>query len=361
MIKTIGSHVVRSGAKLLSSLCVSHNGKLKSRAVSELAHGIELGLGGYCSLSRVDERPSETVELVELRDYADLAIVLQGQIDNCLPFLMETIAFYHKAYPGSMIIVSTWTTESSASIDSLEKYCNCHVVLSEPPSNPGNLNVNLQTVNSLAGIRFAKFNGAKYICKTRTDQRLQRHDYLGTLIDFINAFPPADGLPCKGRIAVLAMTYGNLFYPFLLSDFLYLGYSEDMERVFSLPLDDRPSFNVPAGSTRREWSEAELAPEVRIAKFYARSLGLSSESSVEAYWSFLHDAVVCSDLQSAGLIWPKYATHYLYEESRGLAFSNDSSEKVMTYNTDFNTWFGIYSGNIRYKRSFENFADVAFK
>lgn len=361
MIKRIGSCVVCLGGRFLSRLCVSRSHKPKNRAISELARGIELGLGGYCSLSRVDERPSETAKLLNLRDYSDLAIVLQGQIDNCLPFLVETVAYYRQAYPGANIIVSTWVTENCSSIETLKRHDDCHVVLSEPPSNRGNLNINLQMVNSLAGIRYAKSKGAKYICKTRTDQRLQRHDFLGSLIDYINEFPPAAGLPCKGRVAVLAMTYGNLFYPFLLSDFLYLGYSEDVERVFSLPLDDRPSIKMPEGSTRREWSEAELAPEVRIAKFYARSLSLSSESSVEAYWAFLRDAVVCSDIQSAGLIWPKYATRFLYEESHGLSFSNDDLEKLMTYNTDFQTWFGIYSGAIRYKRSYERLADVAFK
>lgn len=361
MLKDIGSFVVRTSARCLSSLCVSHSGEPKRRAVGELAHGIELGMGGYCSLSRVDENPSETSFLLNLRTYSDLAIVLQGQIDGCLNFLLETIAFYRNAYPDSKIIVSTWNTESNSSIEVLKRCDDCDVVLSEPPTDPGNLNVNLQTVNSLAGIRYAKSKGAKFICKTRTDQRLQRHDFLGTLIDYINRFPPADGLPCKGRVAALAMTYGNLFYPFLLSDFLYLGYSEDMEQVFSLPLDDRPLFDMPVGSTRREWSEAELAPEVRISKFYARSLGLASESSVKAYWSFLRDAVVCSDMQSAGLIWPKYPTRFLYEESQGLAFPNDDSEKLMTYNTDFHTWFSLYSGAIRYRRSFERFADVVFK
>lgn len=45
MLKDIGSFVVRTSARCLSSLCVSHSGEPKRRAVGELAHGIELGMG----------------------------------------------------------------------------------------------------------------------------------------------------------------------------------------------------------------------------------------------------------------------------------------------------------------------------
>lgn len=274
---------------------------------------------------------------------------------------METVAYYKKVYPKARIIVSTWDNEDEDSLETLRSYPGIDLVVSTPPSNCGNLNVNFQITNSLAGIRRARECGASYICKTRTDQRFQKHDYLGHLADLIGAFPPAEGLSCTGRVAVLGMTYGNLFYPFLVSDFLYFGFAEDIERVFSLPLDERISFDMPIGSTRRAWSEAELAPEVKIAKAYARSIGLPSASTVEAYWVFLRDALVCTDVQSAGLVWPKYATRFLYEESKGLAFDDDSHERLMSYNTDFQTWLGIYSGAIRYKSSYERFADVVFK
>jgi hypothetical protein len=360
-LKKVGIGFTRLITDVLASMCLQPDGTYRGKAVRSALSEFEKRTNGYCSLYKETRFPTSARQVISFRQFNQIAVILQGQVENCLDFLLETIAFYAKAYPGIHIIVSTWVDEDPRALEVLEESPLCTLITSEYPVRGGSLHVNYQVANTFAGVEKAKSLGVRYVCKTRTDQRLQRNDVFGHLKDLVSVFPSSSSLDCRGRIAALGMTYGNLFYPFLLSDFLYFGYTEDIERMFSLPLDSRAEFDVPSGSTRRQWSEAEKAPEVMIAKSYARSLGLSADSTVRAWWEFLKNAIVCTDVQSVGLIWPKYDSRFIYEKSKGLEFDDDTPVLLKTYNTDFKIWLGIYSGGITYREEYERYADVVFK
>ena len=170
-----------------------------------------------------------------------IAIVMQGPLMVENDFTLETAKFYKRCYPQALIIVSTWKDSDSETIEKIKQQ-NVVVVLSDLPDNCGNLNINYQTVNTLAGVKMAKEMGAEFVCKTRTDQRIYHTDTMNYLANLVRTFPVNNEdfvEKQKGRIVTMCMPYGDLFYPYCLADFLYFGYIEDIEELFSLPLDKR--------------------------------------------------------------------------------------------------------------------------
>ena len=84
-----------------------------------------------------------------------IAIVMQGPLMVENDFTLETAKFYKRCYPQALIIVSTWKDSDSETIEKIKQQ-NVVVVLSDLPNNCGNLNINYQTVNTLAGVKKAK-------------------------------------------------------------------------------------------------------------------------------------------------------------------------------------------------------------
>ena len=54
-------------------------------------------------------------------DFSQLCIIIQGSIGNA-SFLIETIKIYEeKIFPGSKIVISTWSDESSIALEKIKK------------------------------------------------------------------------------------------------------------------------------------------------------------------------------------------------------------------------------------------------
>ena len=287
------------------------------------------------------------------------AIVLQGPIRAEDDFTVETIKYYKRAYPQALIVVSTWKDENPSDIKKIRD-CGVELILCDKPEKTGSLMVNYQLKNSLAGIKRAEELGAKYIAKTRTDQRVNKAHVFEYLTGLMDSFPHSNSR--KKRIVTLSMNYGNLFYPYLISDFFYYGTTADMLNLFSIPLDNRDRVvAVKELATRREFSEKEIAPEVYIIKEYMRKLGYKCDNSIRDYWNGVKNEMICVGQKDLDLICPKYEDKYRLHHCYGDYYEDDSKEKMKTENFDFVNWLNLYSGTLEYKSEYEKYADVVFK
>ncbi len=290
---------------------------------------------------------------------ADVAIVLQGPLLLENDFTLETVRLYRRGFPDATVIVSSWTDADPDTVSRLEKE-GAIVVLSKLPENCGHLNINYQAVNTLAGIRKGIEIGAKYICKTRTDQRLYHPDAFGHLLNLLNCYPVCNDdfkEEQRGRIVSVCMPYGDMFYPYAVSDFLYFGFAEDIERLFSFPLDTREKGKGGLGMSRREIAEKLIAPEVQIIRSFIEAMGGNSECTVSAWWRFMKNHMIMLNKDEIGLYWPKYSERYAEHSINGHYYLIEKENAFHCYNFDFIHWLMLYTGMLVYKPEYEGLAD----
>lgn len=309
-------------------------------------------------------KPKNTAEipiLEGLDQSHSFAIVMQGPLCKKDDMTINTILFYKKTYPFAKIIVSTWNDEAKEDLNKITKL-GAIVVTSDKPSDSGFLNVNMQLVNSLAGVKKAKEIGCEFAVKTRTDQRVCKPFIFDTMISAIKLFPSSSGQ--KGRIVTLGAGGGGMFTLYFSCDFLYLGYTDDLINVFSAPLDNRDYKEIPTNigikKSRRENSEMMYPPEIYILKHYCKDiLKLSGEDTVKEYWNVTKNYLICYGMNDVDLMWNKYNKLYdLNHYSSAYYGSKDSPKRLSTMCFDFFNWLNLYTGKIQYDKSYEQYADV---
>ena len=292
-------------------------------------------------------------------DLSSLAIVMQGPLMLDDDFTAETVRFYRRCYPDAEVIVSSWVGSDAQAVGRIESE-GATVVLSEMPENCGHLNINYQAVNTLAGVKKAIELGAQYVCKTRTDQRLCHTEAMGHLMNLLHAYPVCGddfAETPRGRIAAVCMPYGDMFFPYAISDFLYFGYAEDILKLFSLPLDTREKGKGGFGMTRRKIAEDLIAPEIQFIRSYIDAMGGSSECTVKAYWTFMKNHMITLNKNELGLYWPKYGERYVENTINGYYFPNETEDSFHCYNFDFIHWLALYNGTLVYRPEYERYAD----
>ena len=297
---------------------------------------------------------------------SNIAIILQGPVRVEDNFTYETIKFYKKNCENAKIILSTWDNTNEKVLEKLRKL-DITVITSKPPEFTGNGNINYQVVSTMAGIKVAKKMGCQYILKTRTDQRLYRKNLCEYFLSLLDVFPCVNsfiGINQKKRIITLQGTSGGvMFVPYFIADFMYFGDLYDIEKLFTIPLDESNSNldtrcelmrNIKDTSTILEFYEA-TAPEIYIMKNYISCCGMYSiDNSVKKYWDFVKDYLICLSFSDVQLFWPKYEKHF-NENEITLEFSpNDKEEVLLTYNWTFSNWLSLYCGKIIYDSSYED-------
>lgn len=309
-------------------------------------------------------KPKDTTEipiLSGLEQSHSFAIVLQGPICIKDEMTYNTVRFYKQTYPYANIIISTWVDEAEENVKRLAEL-GAVIVRNEKPSNNGFWNVNYQIVSSLAGIKKAQELGCEFAVKTRTDQRVCKPFIFDTMLSTIQLFPSVSEKQ-RGRVVTLGICSGGMFIPYDTSDFVFLGYTEDLFQLFSIPLDQRIfEYNYKKNVqqlTRRQISELKI-PEVYILKHYCNDiLGLSCKDTVESYWYVVRNYLICYGMKDVDLMWDKYNCLYdlnFYTSSyRG---KSDSPERLSTMGFDFFNWLNLYMGNIKYDTRYERYADV---
>ena len=159
------------------------------------------------------------------------------------------------------------------------------------------------------------------------------------------------------RLRSKAMTYGDLFYPYCLADFLYFGYIEDIEELFSLPLDKRQKGEYGNGKTRRKVAEEMIAPEIQFLREYIRRMGGNNECTVKSYWQFTKNHLVTINKDEIGLFWPKYEGRHSENTQNGSYYLNEEENAFRCYNFDFIRWLNLYQGTLKYDQKYEEYAE----
>ena len=187
---------------------------------------------------------AETFKRAKLEFVSDsFAIVMQGPIRIEGNFTVETVKFYRKLYPNAGIIVSTWKDEDATTIMQIQ-CAGAEVLLCEKPLTGGHLNINYQLKNTGEGIRKAQKEGYHYIAKTRTDQRISKPYVFEYMINLMKQYPTVDSSKQEQRVICLSMNYGNMFFPYFMSDFFYFGTASDMGKLFECLEDNRKPFDL---------------------------------------------------------------------------------------------------------------------
>ncbi|SFS83230.1 WavE lipopolysaccharide synthesis [Succinivibrio dextrinosolvens] len=286
------------------------------------------------------------------------ALVLQGPVLRCKDFLKNTIIFYRKIYPNAVIIVSTWKGEVSDKqfFSFFEKY-NVEVVESTCPQVSGVMNINYQIKSSLAGIKKGKELGIKFIAKTRTDQRICKKYIFYNMFHLISDIKPNTN-KMRARIVVTSTFCNNMFTPYYVSDFLYYGHIDDIEKFFSCDLDHRVVHKIGVMS-RKELSQKMYPPEIYLMKHYLKTyLSKDCSDSVYEYWQCLKDYFICMSRADVDLFTLKYRTARMDHVNNSEYYSKDSDVLKYLMGFDFCSWFCLYKGDITYKDKYEQELEI---
>lgn len=300
----------------------------------------------------------------ELYHNRKLAIIMQGPICIQDSMTLDSVHFYKKMYPHSEVIISTWDDEDDNVIDELQK-AGAIIVKSSPPTKSGILNVNYQIISSRAGLRKAQELGYEYAVKTRTDQRIYKNYIFDHMIMELERYKPVLGSEQERRITLLAMNYGNMFTPYYMSDFLYLGHIGDLLALFSAPLDTRAStrnqFVIEKGISRRMCSKIKYSPEIYLLKHYLTDiLNYDCDDTVKAYWTAVKKYFICYSIKDVDLFWTKYGRCYELNKYYGDFFLEPEQEQGMaTLCFDHMNWLGLYYDTMEYREEYEKYADYS--
>lgn len=285
---------------------------------------------------------------VGCESYKDIAIILQGPIDINDNFTLETVKYYHSMCQDAYIILSTWDYEDVNYYEKFHDIQNVYIVTCKLPEKPGIFNLNYQIASTKAGIKKAQDLGAKYICKTRTDQRLQKANSLIMMKHLLDMFPSE--LEQEKRMVCLGAESSGAVTPYYIEDFFAFSTTREIIKLFDVPFDEQ-NISRKDRFTRRDLAEQNLFPEGIIHKNYLQKCGIEPITSVKRYWECIKKGYILFDRYEIGLYWHKYKYRYCDHLASGMY--STLSDPVYSFNFDFSTWAELYYGELKYDKKFE--------
>ena len=264
----------------------------------------------------------------------DAAIVIQGPIEYKDNYTITTAQLYRQWYPNAPIIISTWKNEPTDEFREECKKIGVVLLENELPERVGDT-VNYQLESSRQGVEYAKKNtSVKFALKCRTDQRINRSDFLMYFKNLLKAFPP-NGDKINERIIIME---SDRWTPFFICDFLYFGEITDMYKLFNIPRriskDEPPlrsygrnkfhpiraklikfrlfqNFSTAPSRKLRNYNVAIskfIPAETFIMKnFYNINIAPVEPSKfLQTYWKFLRDYLIVVDDNAILFEWLKY-------------------------------------------------------
>lgn len=285
-------------------------------------------------------RPAKSSAIGTRSDRVDhnkqLALILQGPILRDGDFTIETVKLYRRHFDATQIILSTWEDEDDKDIKRF-KDLDIDIVLNRKPAYGGQSNINLQIVSSRTGIEMAKESGAKYVLKTRTDQRIYAPDVAPFLYNITEVFPVRveDGLQKKRIVGVSLNTFKYRMYG--LSDMVIYGHVEDMARFWGAPLDDRvftEGYTESRGKSLRIFANWRVC-EVYLATEFLMKVGHVPEWTLLDSWKAFSNHFCVVDREQLDLFWPKYNRL----EYRSVTYEEFNAKQELT----FRDWLNLYN------------------
>lgn len=276
---------------------------------------------------------------------ARCSVVMQGPIYTDHDFTVETFRLYSRLMPGTQFILSTWSDTDPALLAPIRDL-GVTVVLSDKPEYAAPFNTNMQIVTAAAGVRRAVADGAEWILKTRTDQRLYAPDALSFLIALAKTFPANAGTTTQ-KARIIGVGLGSLkFAPYHLSDQTVFGTAEDMLAYWTPPLrtpDEHESFRL---DTRTIYLTSEIgelcrhsSPECYFGSQFLKRIGRGVDWTIADSWAAYRDHFCVADLDATDFYWVKGQTYSQREHT----FSYDALSNRAEMG--FRDWLLLYSGH----------------
>ncbi len=280
-----------------------------------------------------------------IKGFSNCGIVFQGPKCKEDNFTINTILLYRTIYPDIKIVFSTWKGELATDEKLLLKESNCIYIENEscPTEDKGKgrkpAHLNNQLKSSLTGVRYLKENGVEYILKIRSDLRIYKYDMIPYFYNLLALYPSQSDIQ-KKRFLVVSFTNNLIYCPFHMSDFIWFGSIEDIERLYSIPSRTDQELTY-----IRNYSDIDLADHSRkflvlreraynrnndfswieelnidykfyylfheeayiIYTFLKNNGGLEkSINPIGAYWEFLKKSVIVVNEEDLGVYWTKY-------------------------------------------------------
>jgi len=230
------------------------------------------------------------------------AILVQG------PFVagntVTALSYYRRIYPDAPIVFSSWEGTPPDQLAEIEPLCD-EIVLSSPPAVGGHMNINYQSVSTLAGLGSAVVQRVERVLKLRSDLVILRPDALSVFNQLSRLAPPRDRL--RARIVLTPLfTYQHI--PYHISDLVLFGHPEDLGRVFTHPPDNRDSrsYRVYLDMSLRDYARSEGVPEISYGANLARALGYELDYTTAQHWDMLKHYTVVASNSFFGYHWSKY-------------------------------------------------------
>ena len=294
--------------------------------------------------------------------FNDTAIVIQGPLVYENNYTAETFKLYRSIYPNVPIIISTWQGEAN---QNFRRECQENFIVlleNEPPKVRGPWNINMQLKSSFEGVKLVKENfRVKFVLKTRTDQRINKPDFLTYFKNLIRTFPPFED-KLRGRILLLE---GSKGLPFRTSDFLSFGYVEDIFRLYNIPqhngrndeltyrknhpqrqgflvrvaLSCKNQNHIPEDHDKKFRKFNKIASRIAEAEsyilrnFYNKYIGTIDKSKIlKTSWKFMRDYLLIISIKDIDLDWFKYENPETYDIRGGAHFNE----------INFSRWLDLY-------------------
>jgi len=261
-----------------------------------------------------------------------LAIVMQGPLVQANDFTLESFRIYRRIFPGCQLILSTWVDQDPTHIARIQDV-GVDVVLNELPDNAGFKNINLQIASSSSGTQAAKRHGARFVLKTRTDQRMYSPNLAPLLINLLEVFPVAQGFRQKKRI-IAASLGSHKYMMYQISDMFLFGGVDDMATYWNAAFtnETRPDdLQDTIGEVKRF-----QPPEQYLCTSFLRQVGREIVWDLEYSWQSIADHFCIVDRHILDLVWFKYAK---YSEYSYLRYDAIAASQELT----FLEWLNLYS------------------
>ncbi|MDP1842853.1 MAG: WavE lipopolysaccharide synthesis family protein [Sediminibacterium sp.] len=230
------------------------------------------------------------------------AIVIQGPIVFENDFTKNTIDLYRKHFKQAIIILSTWEDQNIP--EAFYDNDFIHLILNKKPANAGIGNINYQIVSSLSGILKAKQLGAKYVMKTRTDQRMYAPNIEEYLLNLLDVFPPVNKEIQQARL--IALSFNTFKYRlYSVSDMMIFGEISDMLNFWECTLDSRHTITVDPKNIM-SFSKERIC-EVYLVTNYLDKLGVDWSWDINKSLELISKLFIIIDKETIDLFWPKYS------------------------------------------------------
>ena len=269
-------------------------------------------------------------------DLSGTWIVMQGPLVREDDFTLQTLKLYRSFFKDVKIILSLWNDEDKNYLES-HRECYDILLLNAKPTQKGHHNINMQIESAGMGVKRACEENAKYIMRTRTDQRIYNPNCFNYFISLLNLFPETPK-PDVNRLVVTNM-YTLKFRPFGISDMLMFGYAKDVNTYWNIPWDKRSQIDLTKAKTVYDFADKRIC-ETYLATEYLTKVGSKWSIDLAESWKSYKDYFIIIDAQSIDLFWIKYdrRTEYRFDyydcyHSYQVAKMSDWLPRVLNNNT----------------------------